>query len=267
SPGASAHLDAIRAGAALVVMMDHLRALFFVDYLQLRQPPWFLKSIYFLTGFGHQAVMVFFVLSGFLISATIIKGYETATWSWRDYAINRSVRLYIVLIPALLLGGFCDVLGSTAFASSGLYTHPLSGLGPGIAAANLSVGTLLCNALFLQTVACHTLGSNGPLWSLSNEFWYYVLFPLALSATLAWARRAVRVGILLTLASLCLAWLLGLGMLIGFLVWMSGCVLVFAYSRVRLRKEAILLAYALASFCILGVCLVAARTSLGGALG
>jgi peptidoglycan/LPS O-acetylase OafA/YrhL len=47
-----------------------------------------------------------FVLSGFLISSTVLRSQVSGDWSWRDYAINRSIRLYVVLIPGLLLGFF-----------------------------------------------------------------------------------------------------------------------------------------------------------------
>jgi peptidoglycan/LPS O-acetylase OafA/YrhL len=46
-----------------------------------------------------------FVLSGFLISSTVLRSQVSGNW-WRDYAVNRSVRLYVVLIPGLLLGFF-----------------------------------------------------------------------------------------------------------------------------------------------------------------
>src|SRR6267154_3292963 len=72
SASASAHLAVIRAAAAWAVMWGHLRTLFFVDFQHLQGPGWLLGVLYFFTGFGHQAVMVFFVLSGFLISATVI---------------------------------------------------------------------------------------------------------------------------------------------------------------------------------------------------
>jgi len=124
SASASAHLDVIRAAAAWAVMWGHLRTLFFVDFQHLHSPGWLLGALYFFTGFGHQAVMVFFVLSGFLISATVIKSHISGTWSWREYAINRSTRLYVVLIPGLLLGSLWDSAGSALFASTGLYTIP-----------------------------------------------------------------------------------------------------------------------------------------------
>jgi peptidoglycan/LPS O-acetylase OafA/YrhL len=264
---ASAHLDLIRALAAWAVMWGHLRTLFFVDFQHLVRPGWILKAIYLLTGFGHQAVMVFFVLSGFLISSTVIKSHLSGTWSWRDYAINRSTRLYVVLIPGLLFGLLWDVLGGALFAAKGIYTHPVSDLGPAIAADNLTAGDFFGNLFYLQTIFCSTFGSNGPLWSLANEFWYYALFPVALAAGLAWARRSLRAAIPLTALVFCLGFFLGLEKLIGFLIWISGCALVFAYSRMRLRAKGGVIFYILASSVILGGCLLSARTSNGAVLG
>lgn len=264
---ASAHLDLIRTFAAWAVMWGHLRTLFFVDFQHLQRSGWLLKAIYFFTGFGHQAVMVFFVLSGFLISSTVIKSHLSGSWSWREYALNRSTRLYVVLIPGLLSGLLWDLAGRSAFASTGIYTHPISGLGPAIAADNLTAGNFFGNLFFLQTILCPAFGSNGPLWSLANEFWYYVLFPVALSAGLAWAKKSVRVAIPLTIAAICLTAFLGLEKLIGFFIWMSGCVLVFAYSKFRMRTNSWLFLYVFASFLVLWGTLVKARTSTSAVLG
>ena len=71
TPAASAHLDLIRGLAAWAVMWDHLRGLCFVDFQQVKQADFLLRVIYFFTGFGNEAVLVFFVLSGFLISSAI----------------------------------------------------------------------------------------------------------------------------------------------------------------------------------------------------
>lgn len=264
---ASAHLDLIRAAAAWAVMWGHLRTLFFVDFQHLTQPSWILKAIYLLTGFGHQAVMVFFVLSGFLISSTVIKSRLAGTWSWLDYGINRATRLYVVLIPGLLFGLLWDVLGSSLFATKGIYTHPVTDLGPAIAMDNLTAGNFFGNLFYLQTIFCSTFGSNGPLWSLANEFWYYALFPVALAAVFAWARRSSLAAIPLTALAFCLSFFLGLDKLVGFLIWISGCVLVFAYSRMRLQAKSGVIAYLLAATVILGGCLLSARAANGSALG
>lgn len=59
-------------------MWGPIRSLFFVDFEDAQHGSLPVKAIYFLTGFGHQSVVVFFVLSGFLISSTVIK--KTYVW-------------------------------------------------------------------------------------------------------------------------------------------------------------------------------------------
>ena len=48
---------------------------------------------------------------------------------------------------------------------------------------------LFSNIFFLQGIYTPTFGTDGALWSLANEFWYYLLFPLGL---IALRSRAVR---------------------------------------------------------------------------
>jgi peptidoglycan/LPS O-acetylase OafA/YrhL len=47
--------------------------------------------------------------------------------------------------------------------------------------ASVSPASALCNGLFLQTISCGEFAGNLALWSLSNEFWYYVLLFALLS--------------------------------------------------------------------------------------
>lgn len=117
TPTASGYLDIVRSLASMAVMFNHWRAFYFVDY-QAVAPPMktvLVKTLYFLTGFGHQAVMLFFVLSGFFISSSVLRNFERGTWHWRDYAIDRGVRLYLVLVPGLLLGGAVGRFGDPFF--------------------------------------------------------------------------------------------------------------------------------------------------------
>jgi len=47
---------------------------------------------------------------------------------------------------------------------------------------HLSLDTFLGNLMQLQTIVVSSFGSNGPLWSLANEWWYYVAFGLFMMA-------------------------------------------------------------------------------------
>ncbi len=259
TPSSSAHLDLIRAAAAWAVMWGHLRGLFFVDYPDLTRRSVWLGSVYFLTGFGHQAVMVFFVLSGFFISSAILKRHAAQSWSWGDYVIDRLSRLYVVLIPGLLLGLLWDTVGSRRFGWTGLYTHPLLNLGYGVAQAGLTAKDFFGNMFFLQTIVCRTFGSNAPLWSLANEFWYYVLFPVGLSVGLAWARRSWRGAVAFTILAIAVAIFMRSWILAEFPVWLVGCALAFAYLGPKLESGGWLIAYLLVSLAALAACLTGAR--------
>jgi peptidoglycan/LPS O-acetylase OafA/YrhL len=254
----------IRALAAWAVMWGHVRGHFFVDYQHVRHKSPALDLLYLCTGFGHQAVMVFFVLSGFFISSSILQSYASGRWSWREYAINRSSRLYAVLIPGLLLGLFWDKLGISLFGGSGVYSHPLKDFGSAIAQNQITFSAFVGNLLFMQTILCPTFGSNGPLWSLANEFWYYVLFPLALAGGVAWAKRAWSQAIALTLLASCLTVLLGWDKFAGFLIWLAGCGLVLLYSRYKIASTLSRCLYTLLSSMLVAACLLSAR--LGGSL-
>lgn len=260
STSASASLDVLRGVAACAVMFGHLRTLFLVDFPHVEEKSLPLQALYFLTGFGHQAVMVFFVLSGFLISSTVLRSLVSGDWSWRDYAINRATRLYVVLVPGLLLGLFWDRLGSWLFASQGIYAHPLKDLGTPVPLVNLNLPTFLGNLFFLQTIFCQTFGSNAPLWSLSNEFWYYVLFPVVLGASLAWARRRFRSAVFLTCFAASVCFLEGSAGLLGFLIWLSGVGLVLLYSRARENSARHSFAILLCACLVLGGTLFASRS-------
>jgi len=132
---------------------------------------------YFLTGLGHQAVIVFFVLSGYLIAGSILTQINKGNFDIKGYAVNRISRLYIVLIVALPLTVLLDYIG-IYYDKVGLYTGkvPTATLGFSIA-SRLSFKYFFSSFFMLQTIVLPPLGSNSSLWSLSNEFWYYILFP------------------------------------------------------------------------------------------
>jgi peptidoglycan/LPS O-acetylase OafA/YrhL len=131
----------------------------------------------------------------------------------------------------------------------------------------MTLGNFFGNLFFLQTIICPTFGSNAPLWSLANEFWYYVLFPVVLCAGLAWTRHRVRRAIALTLLAFCFVVFLGSERLIGFLIWMTGCALLVAYSKIRLPANGWLFVCGLLAYLALIGCLIAARSGRSAVFG
>ena len=96
-------LDLVRGLAALLVLAGHLRAYVFQSYGEALQMSVALKVFYFATGLGHAAVIIFFALSGFLVGGRALQDLRARRFSWSRYLLRRLTRLWIVIVPALLL--------------------------------------------------------------------------------------------------------------------------------------------------------------------
>jgi peptidoglycan/LPS O-acetylase OafA/YrhL len=134
------------------------------------------RCVSFLCGFGHIAVIVFFVISGFLVGGGTILRLENKGFDLIDYFIHRFARIYTVLLPALIACFMLDRLGITLFDGSEIYHGFYSNEYGNDLTTHLGLVTFIGNLLQLQTIAVSTFGSDGPLWSLANEWWYYVVF-------------------------------------------------------------------------------------------
>jgi peptidoglycan/LPS O-acetylase OafA/YrhL len=188
---ASTNLDAARALAAQVVMLGHIRVLFFVDYDEITHTPGVMEKVmYWMSGLQHESVVVFLVLSGMLISRNIAVARRNGVWRWRNYLTDRFLRLYMVLVPGLLAGCILDSVGATLGVSRWFYTGSIGHFPDMTVIGNLTIGTFFANLAFLQTILCQPFGSNLPLWSLACEFWYYLLYPLLLFGWLEWRHPA-----------------------------------------------------------------------------
>jgi len=216
----SVHLDAIRGVSALAVMFYHLRGLFFVDYPFLANKTLFSKALYAVTGYGHQAVIVFFVLSGYFIGASVMESVSSLQWSWPTYLVSRITRLQLVLFPALVLGAIWDRVGMRLPQALPLYYGALYKFnGPSVALRS-TIPVFLGNFFYLQSIISPVFGSNGALWSLSYEFWYYMIFPALILATASWMK--IRTRILYAGIGLFLLYFVGLQISFYFLIWLAG---------------------------------------------
>jgi peptidoglycan/LPS O-acetylase OafA/YrhL len=220
---ASVLLDLVRGLAALLVLFQHWRNIFFIDYPQLPLHRIVLAPLYILCSAGHQAVIVFFILSGYLISGSVFRMLDRGIWSWGVYLTHRLLRLWIVLLPGLLLCALWDGIGLHFHIAPKLYSglsgdHMVSDV-----AATHTLTIFGANLFYLQGILRPTFGSDGALWSLANEFWYYILFPAGLLVVRAKVLMRTRVICMVVFAGV--AWLVGAQILIGFPIWLLGTVL------------------------------------------
>ena len=243
--------DTIRGLSAFLVVIGHMRNAIFPPYDSLNNPKIHDQFFYFITGFGHEAVIIFFVLSGFFVGGSVIKNVEQIKLS--TYIIKRLTRLWIVLIPALILTAICDYFLPTDFLAqaeqSTINSLPLQSEYSG------NVVTFVCNLLFLQETACVPFGTNSPLWSLAYEFWYYVLFPaiaLLFSHTLALSSK-IAVGIVIVVISM----LLSNHILLLFPIWILGSCVFLAHTRIILN-----FAFKLVSLMVLLIILLVIRLQI-----
>ncbi len=154
NPSFSLYLDLVRLCAALTVLLSHLayRRISGGDYLVFRR-------------FGSDAVILFFVMSGYVIAYVAAHRERTLP----DYAASRLARLYSVALPALVLTILLDQAGRAiepALYDGWWYKDSEP-------AFRFFTNLLFINELWFQSVRPF---SNGPYWSLGYEFWYYALF-------------------------------------------------------------------------------------------
>jgi peptidoglycan/LPS O-acetylase OafA/YrhL len=220
---ASVLLDLLRGLAALLVLLEHWRNLLFIDYPQLTAHKLALILPYALSSAGHQAVVIFFVLSGYLISGSVFRMLARNQWSWRTYLTHRLVRLWVVLIPGLLLCALWDYLGLRLNLAPALYSGHVANHLTGSILHTRTAPIFFGNLFFVQSLLVPIFGSDSPLWSLANEFWYYLLFPLGLVVLRRQSSLPRRIGS--SVLFLAIAWFTRHGILQLFPVWLAGTVL------------------------------------------
>lgn len=161
----SIYLDMVRFGAACLVYLWHSNMRLLVqDVLPASQ-------------YGHSAVIVFFVLSGFVIAYVAATKEKT----WVDYGASRLSRVYSVVIPTLVLTPLLDAAGRALYPA--LYDWPFDRF-----ALRLAGCALMLNEAWFISI---TFFSNVPYWSIAFEFWYYVIFGLVMFVPRPWRLWAV----------------------------------------------------------------------------
>lgn len=237
-------LSHLRWIAALVVVLSHIQqTLLRKAGVPLPAYPEGLvtKPIFRAEGFGHAAVVVFFVLSGFLVGGKLLElaASRQIHTAWPHFLRDRVARIFIVLLPALLLtglvlAGLLLFAGTAPFVSQGGWSFTL----PSSLTADLHPARWLGAPLLLNEFRVPTLETDGPLWSLSYEWFYYMA---GLAVVLCWRRVFSRDAVLLVLYALALTLLALLfqpDILVAGLSWVAGLAARHIANRHLLRGPA-----------------------------
>jgi peptidoglycan/LPS O-acetylase OafA/YrhL len=225
------HLDVLRALLMLMVLIGHARMMLWIGWQDWRTLPhdWWETaiSVFFSSfRFGHQAVMVFFALSGFFIHlrAAQARGHgKDSTFSARDYLGRRARRILPPYYAVLLFTVALDAIGHHYFPR--LY---LAQTGDGLLDANFRDAGYTLDSVLPALCAQPNLfgirfGGNAPLWSIGHEVFYYLLYPLFM---LVWQRsRAVAYGLGMGAGVAC--WFFPFagwwsGMMAAYPIWLAG---------------------------------------------
>jgi peptidoglycan/LPS O-acetylase OafA/YrhL len=178
-------LDALRGLLATYVLAGHCRWLLWeghAAWLAHAHSMWEVPIAYAsaLLRFGHEAVMVFFALSGFFIHLRFAQGNyhgRPISVNPRDFYRRRFHRLCAPYLFALMITVVCDAFGWRWFPR--LYESSSANLllDQSFFHKGYSWRSIVPAMMFLPSSLAYDFGSNGPLWSLSYEVVYYALYP------------------------------------------------------------------------------------------
>jgi peptidoglycan/LPS O-acetylase OafA/YrhL len=183
-------LDLVRGLAALAVVIGHAA-----------QIGTYSGTFPFSMFFQKNAVVVFFVLSGMVIAASV----DRERRSLSDFALARISRIVPVAWAAIAVSLAVSALatkvpGPLQFADDVNWADP---------------GEILRAMFFLSESWTTAFPPNSPYWSLSYEVWFYALFAAAtyLKGTARWAWLAVLAAVAgPNILLLMPVWLVGVGL-------------------------------------------------------
>ena len=234
STGESLWLDLVRGLAAQAVVVGHALA-----FMEIYPGPGDAHPLHVQNG----GVVVFFVLSGFLISYTVFQKRSRAEYNLTTYLGDRFCRIGTAYLPALVFIAVLDVLYIRTF---GVEQYQFGNA--------LDLKTLVGNIVMLQdhpvwdlfrnrlrvvpTGTITSFGSGRPLWTVAIEWWLYMFYGIVIF----WA--SVAGGKIGRLTLLCLLLIVPLYNIGGrgnglTLIWFSGaCILLLRDTKLgRLRPK------------------------------
>jgi peptidoglycan/LPS O-acetylase OafA/YrhL len=243
-------LNLVRAAAAQLVLIGH-------------------TTHHYLAGVDSSGrletmgVLIFFVLSGFLICSSVVQKWHRPDYRFAHYLIDRFCRIFVAYGPALIF---------VAAVDAAMRAHPAYPY-----RADDSFGTWLGNLAMLQDYPVFQVlrrlgvpeqswfirpfGSGRPFWTVAIEWWIYLFFGYIAFFTLRGQR--ITVGGLLVLAVLGVVpaynAMGGVGDCLSF-VWVTGALFALLQNWLARRaseRDRSLGKHGFAMLCVLGIAVCA----------
>lgn len=164
-------LDIARGIAAFAVVFWHWQHFFVVglqpraDFRAQLQPMFSVFRLFYMHG--HEAVSLFFSLSGFIFFWLFARNISDGTLSLSRFFLHRFSRLYPLHLATLLLVAVAQPIYRLQHGANFVYAWN-------------DLPHFLLNLLLLSTIGRDTgLSFNGPSWSVSVEMTLYAIFFLS----------------------------------------------------------------------------------------
>lgn len=202
TPSTSLSLDIIRILAAQAVLIGHLIQSH-KQFLWLGQPT--------NPAMENIAVVIFFLVSGFLIPMSVEVKLKQGNYRFIDYLRSRFTRIYAVFLPALFLVVILDSIALKLHPETYYYFKAFN------------VKTFFTNLFMLQYFPSVPFGSGRSFWSLPLWWWTYLSFGALVLAKNRWLTV-----LFLAIPVYSLFFGRGQGLV---LVWLMGALIYYGLSR------------------------------------
>lgn len=174
------YLHIVRGLAALLVVVFHAKFIFWVGGTIYKQElglhnisDYFLFAIDMLSSCGKECVVVFFILSAFVIKHSF-SGHH---YTWTNFYTIRLIRIYWPFICSLIFSILMLVI-CIKFINPHIYAPGFREYNTRLSDAydKLSIGQVIKTIFFIDKG--EFAGFNYAYWSLGHELIFYLLFPL-----------------------------------------------------------------------------------------
>jgi len=249
SQQSSVFLNLVRLTAAELVVLGH--------YITKYQPAAPYDDLFRLgSTMGGAAVLLFFTLSGLLISLSLFSKLDqpNSNYGFRSYFIDRFSRIYSGLIPALILSA---VIAALIYATNYSYYAELTTMQTAPSALTFTMTALMLDrfpveffnsllsgwGLTFPLPQITPFGFNGILWTLVVDWWIYMFFGWITIGALAFVGKRQKTT-LFKIGFFVVALLLSLvlaGLFLEYsglvIAWFLGTLITLALSSEKLRTK------------------------------